>query len=154
MTFIKRITKIEGKDVFIDDLKINSDYCDYKQNEFVILIEKDSIVTEGFAKQFTLHRTKAIKHNDSFLLKEDVALPVRLVFPTEPNVKDDKGMKRRIPLVEGDYDFSDLLGIKKYEQIQIENNEFADSDSEQISHTDNTENYKQHNGKSKRKNKQ
>lgn len=116
MITIKRLSKLtktsKEQSFFVGDTEIKSDYADYKDDELVLFIPKGKQLSEAFAKQNSLHRTKSYKKNGFYKTKEDIALPLRLVFPTEPAARDASGIKRRIPLVEGDYDFSELIGAK------------------------------------------
>lgn len=117
MAIIKRINGLHGNGkeytFYIDEKEIKSDYSSYQQDELVLYIEKGSILTEGFTKQYFLHKTKTKKVDSGFKLKEDVAIPLRLVFPTAPNITNGKGNRVKASLSENDYDFSDLLNIKK-----------------------------------------
>lgn len=123
MITIKRLSNLNKtsseQSFLVGDLEIKSDYADYKNDELVLLIPKGTQLTEAFAKQNALHRTKSYKKNGFYKTKEDIALPLRLVFPTEPLVKDEKGVKKTIPLVEGDYDFSQLIGAKVEQNTSV-----------------------------------
>lgn len=116
MVTIKRLSNLNKtsseQSFLVGDLQIKSDYADYKNDELVLFIPKGTQLPESFTKQNALHRTKSYKENEFYKTKEDVALPLRLVFPTEPMVKDEKGVKQAITLVESDYDFSQLIGAR------------------------------------------